>query len=211
MANVPFLSLVYRLQTPIPDATLPHLAERMRQATAVFCEKSESYTARLDPITVVHKQSAYDVDTPAETRVVKFLRLNFEGTKLLPSSEAQLDNEAPGWESTFQKPRWYFYRNNELTLAPTPSGTIPIAVTGLIALKPSMNARSIDEDFAEENLPAIIDGALSLLYGEPNRVWANASLAAYHKALFEGAITDAMSKARQDHTAKSGVMAYGGY
>lgn len=210
MANVSFLSLVYRLQTPIPEATLPHLAERLRQATVLFCERSESYTARIDPITTVAGVSIYDLDTPPETRVVKLLRLKLEGDALTPSSETQLDTDFPDWETKLRTPHWYFYRNRELTLAPVPPATLPVAVTGLLALKPTMTAQSIDEDFVEENLQALIDGALSLLYGESNRVWTSPSLAAYHKELYELAITDAVSKARQDHTAKHRLMPYGG-
>lgn len=210
MAEVDFLEVADQLQMKAPDAPLPYLARCLRQATMKFCEESESYIYRFDPVTVITGEREYEVDLPRRTRVVRGHSLYYEGKRLEPTSETLLDSEMPGWDSRLAKPSRYFFRGDVLMLAPVPPVVQAGAITGSVILKPRRSATSIDEDFFDENELALYDGALEIVFSDVKEVWGDVALSSMHGALFREAIERAKSKAQQDHTPKRRVMAYGG-
>lgn len=210
MANLTFLELADSLLIKAPGAPLPYLVRCLRDATTEFCEKSESFEYRFEPITSIAGEPEYEIDVPTGTRVVKLLRLTYKGDPLKPSSPSLLDQLAPKWDSEQHTPRWYFYSARLLTLAPIPPDTITHTITGAVALKPTRTASGIDEDFYEENEQALLDGALAYLFRDTAQVWGDPMLSNMHYALFTQAIEDAKSKSRHDHMPKRRSMTYGG-
>jgi hypothetical protein len=210
VADINFLDLAPELQMKAPDAPLPYISRVLRESAVEFCEESESYVYRLDPVVVIEGESEYELDTPRHTRVVKAWRLYFSGRPMEPSSEVLLDAELPGWDTTKTEPSRYFFRSNVLTLAPVPPATLTGAVTGAVSLKPTRTAQGIDEDFFDENSQAIFDGALAKMFRDSSQPWGDLTLSQMHHALFQQGIEDAKSKAQQDHTAKRRDMSYGG-
>lgn len=211
MPNITLLNVAHKVRTEIPDVPLPHITQLLRETLVDFCENSESYTYRIDPITLIEGINEYEVDTPRGTVVSKVLRLSYERTRLEPSSEILLEEEVPGWEERRSRPTHFFYARSTLTFAPVPPQTQPLAVRGTVALKPSFDSSEIDLGFLDENYEGVKHGVLSRLYGEANQPWSNASREQKHFALFQMQIENARAKARQDHTAKKGTVAYGGF
>lgn len=210
MADLQFLDIAQQLQMKAPDAPLPYLVRCLREAAIEFCERSESYVYRMDPMVAIEGEPEYEFDIPRNTRVVKVWRLGYQNKPLEPTSEVLLDDLMHNWDTAEGTPKKYFFKNRLLRLVPMPGETVPQAIKGSVVLKPSRGASGMDEDFFEENEQAIYDGALKNIFEDRRSKWGDPSLSMMHGSLFEEAIGSAKSKAQQDHTAKRRNMAYGG-
>lgn len=113
------------------------------------------------------------------------------GTQLVqPVSPYQLDDRNRSWRVLRGSPASGAYiENGLLRVVPIPVVDATISATFSVVLSRASNL--VDDLIVEDWLEEIADGALYRLQALPGVQWANPEQAAYHKARFESAMSDA--------------------
>lgn len=210
MAVKDLLDVVAPLQVSVPGASLPYLRAKYLEAAIDFCQRSEAYTTRMDPLTTVEGVAEYDLEIPTGTRVERVLAIRYLGAALKPTSETLLDAESSNWEVHSGEPVFFIHRHNQVTLYPKPNATVPISLTGRVALQPVYDATEVDSEFFDQFHSAVMHGALQRCYEDLRQPWGDPQSAERRRQLFEAEIQREKSRARGDQYDKLKTVRYGG-
>ena len=155
------------------------LAEQALVDSAIyFCDHSNAIRYTADTFDTVVGQSLYDIDIPTSQDFCRVLYLTAEGYELMPVA----NTAQPLKDADDARPVGYYITQNEselqLNLFPTPDKVYPISLQ--VALKPSRNARYVENDLFDYWSDAVVFGALSRLKAIPDQPFTDYLAADYY-------------------------------
>jgi len=207
MANAwdDFVSLV---AVDVPGCPPLSIREALKHSVDSFCERTGYWATTLDPISLVSGLRDYDLVPPLDSRIITILSASYNGLKLSPYTDTDLDFGVSGWTVAPQgMPLSYQLVQDDdaqmLRLYPTPANDEDDVLTVRGSLKPTSDAGTFPAWFFEDWRSALASGALSQLCAVPGKTWSNSELAVYHGGLFNQAVTKAVARLATGGTNKT--------
>lgn len=159
------------------------LASVEKRVLRDFCTRTKIWIGTITAFNTVADTQAYAVTPPANSEVVRFERVKFNGVPLEPTTEDDLDASNKAWEAQTGTPTHYFSRDGVgLSFFPIPS--VVGQVTARASLRPSATADSFP-DLLNTHLDHITAGVKAALMLMPMVAWHNAQVGAVYAALYE--------------------------
>ncbi len=164
------------------ECPFPTISQAILMTAMNFCKESLSWTELSEPIYLQSGINLYEIDTPNNANLITVLDAYCNGRKMAPY-EHQFQIGATG------DPSHYNMAGDRLSISvyPTPSENGSL-LTVNSAFSPSLTATSIP-DFLDVDV--ISSGAKSRLMAMNGMEWANPSLAAYYKSIFDAGVIQA--------------------
>jgi hypothetical protein len=167
---------------PCPTATLK---ASLAEAAADFCARTYVWQSRLDPEQTDAGEPLYTLS--ADGVVESVLWMSVDGREIAHVHSGDIP---PSVASQTGSPVAFSLVNDfELRFYPTPDATYTFEA--VVALKPALSARGVEDFLYENHGRAIANGALALLLAMPAREWTNLELAVVYQQLFERGIAKA--------------------
>ena len=182
----------------------------IKDAVLSFCKRSSAYRFTLDPILTVAGLFEYDIELPRNTSITDTYSVIHAKKEIFPDTEQGATHANPEWRTEKSTPTHYIRPSNKtISLVPVPilSGQ---SVNIHAALKPTLKATSIADDFVEDNVDGIMAGAMANLFNSHDMPWANPQRAMKHEAEFEAHILIAKGKADGRNGPTRRTVKYGG-
>lgn len=169
------------LLSEAPGCPRPALNLAINRAAAEFCQRSLAWQVRLEPIDVVAGTFQYDVEPPANSRLVTPMSVHLDDREILPFQDAnsrRVLGQQPGDPTHYRVD--VGWRTISLDPAPIRDGTLDV----LAAFAPQVDARNLYDDLADRYYEAIVEGAKAIIKRMPNKPWSDPKGAADSYALF---------------------------
>jgi hypothetical protein len=174
----------------VPGCTYFMAENELRQAAREFCERSQAWRARMEPITTVAGRRLYSFDYNSRYDVCKVIGASLDGQYIhimLPGDEIQAG--ASGLLALNQR---------DFELYPTPAGGLTLQISAI--LKPSMTAQGLDDALYAEYAPAIAQGAKARLFIQANQQYTNPGAAAACRETFDQQVGRATIRAAKAYS-----------
>lgn len=159
----------------------------IRNAAIEFCDYTYTWREVLDAARVRDGVADYDIDAPANGRLVHVLYVAHSGVRVLPTTEMTLDTMEDGWRSSEAETAAYYYMPDRstirLSLTPTTSESRALEITA--TFKPTVDALVLPNGLYDDHREAISHGALMRLFDMDGEKWANPAAAEKRRALFD--------------------------
>lgn len=178
---------------PDPTAILA-----IRNAAIEFCGRSRVWQYEHAAVNVVADTPSYAFVPPADAVVVEILQAWYDNLRIWPKQPDALVGMYANWKTAeSQRPNYVTQLDERnFRLVPIPTVALASGITMDVALKPTRAATGIETRIYEEYAEAIGHGAKWRLMEKPKQPWSNATLAAYHKQMFDDAIGAAYNRVR---------------
>lgn len=173
------------------------------RACRQFCEETFVWKEYLDDMPAIANIRTYDLDPPANTRVVTILSMRYKDRDLTPKTIDQLVQERHNWQDlkSTQARHWVQENPESFTLVPYPSESEFGGIQQIrVALKPTMSATAVGSILYEDYDEAIAAGALARLQAVPGKPWSDPKRAMEHEANFSDAMSLARVRSRKDYS-----------
>jgi hypothetical protein len=169
----------------------------MRNACMEFC--ASTYVLTVGSTIVV---DPLDLSTtiPTDAQVIDIIEARIDNQPILVSwlNDPRLDELCTGeFAITFADP-------NLATLIPSPIE--PITVELLVVMAPGPDSVEVADTVWLRYSEALEHGCLARLLEQPAKIWANTSVAAWHRAKFDDAIKQASQKAARNRQTTARVI-----
>jgi hypothetical protein len=190
-------------------APIGTVEREIRFAAIEFCDYTFTWRLDLDAVDLVADQADYEFVLPDDSRIVTVLYVGQDGLKVLPTTMITMDSQLDGWRrstSVASRAAYYYLPDRtkvRLTLTPEASSTGALSL--MVALKPTQEARVLPDILFDDNLEAMRHGALGRLMAMPRFEWSNPQLAAYHKGEFERLKKKEKAERYNDYTRTSSL------
>lgn len=174
-----------RIQDDIPEA-YNHLVDRAVLDTCIeFCQNTRIWHTRMTPMSVIANIPNYKLRVPANARLASVIELKYNGKKLEPVIDSDLDASTPNWEAKTGTPNQYtMLDQGTARLIGIPTEALTNALTGSIAVKPARDAEVVGEVLWDDWAEAIAHGAKYRIFSMTNEGWADARKASDHFGLY---------------------------
>jgi len=162
----------------VPGCPDPVAEQALVDSAIYFCEHSNAIRYTPDEFTTTSGQSLYDIDVPTSQEFTRIIYLVVGDDTLIsvPSAHQPLKDSANA------APTHYFVTQNEselqLNLYPTPDDVYTVKLQ--IGLKPTRNAKYIENDLVNYWSDAVVYGALSRLKAIPAQPYTDYLAADYY-------------------------------
>lgn len=175
-------------------APIPLVDSAILRATREFCTHSTAWRVDLDPVPLANSISDYDLDLPTGSQLVVILDVKLDGTPLWPI-EGTDGIEVTG--STSQ-PRYTQQTLDQIHLTPEPAGLATGAALSVrAALKPTLDATSIEDFLFDEYVEDLARGAKAILKRIGGKAWTDINGGEADYAQFKQAYHGARIRAEQ--------------
>lgn len=171
----------------VPDVSEFVAIDAIRNAAIEFCTKSLYWQVNLDPITVVANKNNYELQTPADTKVVQLIVSYFDENLLIPQSPDRLADiyRMGDWQTVTGSPQYVTQIiKPEVVVVPTPFETREDILKIRVALAPTRDSQEIDSEIYEEWAETIAMGARARLYAQPKQPYYDKQAATDATKLF---------------------------
>lgn len=169
------------------------MAQAIADAAVEFCERSLVIRHRVETVNTVSGTALQEIDLPSSQQVARLLSAWVDGRPLIPALAPANDNQY-----VLSKPVWYYTSRNDsqlqVMLYPTPDGVYKLSFE--VALRPTRNATSFENDLLDLWSDGICAGALARVLKMPATSFTNIGAAGDNKTTFEREI----SRARAEST-----------
>lgn len=207
--------MVTNIAIEIPES-VGFISERMLlEAIREFCAQTTSWRVDMTPdLDYVASQSDYTLTFPTDTILVDIVTVQATdgGLQLKPTTPSRLDREVSEWRKTTGAPFSYMLVDAvTIRLVYTPPAAKTGALAIRLAVKPTLEATTIDDHLYDQYGDIFVHGALSKLYRIPRKAWSDPGLAGFHLSLFDQAIDKARGRSVDENL--SGIVRkvkYGG-
>ena len=176
----------------VPGCSEP-LAERAILLSAIRMAREALILQQdLDPIAVTSGFAEYDVESEiSSTEVCEVITAKFNNIDLEPYGMVSVDssrNVGAAATSSPGTPSGYLqYGSGIITLQPTPNADGELSLR--IAYAPTLDATVIDDMYGTRYRDALLNGALSRLFGTAKQPFSDASMALFYLNSFNDFIT----------------------
>jgi len=145
-----------------------------------FCRFTRIWQEELTAIDSVANVPAYSPAPPTDSEFVRFERISYLTTQLIPKTQDQLDAIYPnGWALLTGTPVYYTATNTgTLTLVPAPAATTVGAITIRASLMPSQIGTTFPDLIFKRYSVQIAAGIKSAILGMVGVPWSNPQAAA---------------------------------
>lgn len=190
-------------------APITLIERNVRLAIIELCEFSMAWRVVLDDMDIVAGTNEYALTVPANTRVVSVAYAGDDNLRILPTTMMTLDSMPEPWRQTATNNRasqasWYYLPDRStirLVLTPFEAKTAGLSV--IVSLKPTQDAKSVEDFLYEDHLEDIRHGALSKILRIPKKEWTDAREAEVNRLLFEKDKRRVKAERYNDFTRKS--------
>ena len=172
-----------------PEAPEPLIIDALITTLRDFCNQTRFWRQELPPINLVTGQSIYPLNPPTGTEIVSVVQAQSDHF-LVPSSVNLLDRNLSGWRDLLApRPNFYFQPTmNSIHVVPKPNGNIPNGLNVIVALRPSRDTTTMNDEIYREFGNEIIAGAKAYLQAAPNKPWSSPDHATANMTAFTSAI-----------------------
>lgn len=179
----------------VSQAAAPVLADAVINALQTFCEDTWIYTADLAAVSSVAGQAAYTLAPPTGTDVVAIKTLSYEGGRLQPTSEGELDSlySTSDWRVRTGNPL-HFYQTADtaaVRLFPAPEAAVVGAIRVNAALRPAVTATTVPDFLYADWKDVIAAGAKFRLFMMTASAWGDQGKAAVFSQEFQQGVNRA--------------------
>lgn len=183
----------------LPGAPAALLDLYLRAAAIEFFKTTEVMTA--DEVLVLKpNQFIYQTDNPPltdTTRVLEFELAN--GQTLTPLTRLELQAETQSWATRKREPTHYFQLSpRRIRVFPIPEQEYTSTIS--MVLQPTRDSVGVEDEFFDEYVEAISNGAISRMARIPQKPWTNMELAAAMGIVFQADIRNARIEAHRGFT-----------
>ena len=184
-----------------PGAPEPLIVNALITALREFCNRTRFWQHELPPINLIAGQAVYPLNPPTDTEIVSVVQARSEHL-LAPSSVNLLDRSFPGWrDAQARQPVFYFQPSmDSIHVVYKPSENISSGLNVIVALRPSRNATTMDDEIYREFGNEIIAGAKARLQVIPNKPWSSSDYATVNAMIFASAIDRARIRVFKSNT-----------
>ena len=185
----PFASFYPYIRMDVPQVAAPVLADVVLLAVQTFCDETWIYTGDLAAISSVANQAAYTLVPSVGTEVVAIKTLSYDGSRLQPTSENELDGlyATSDWRVRTGTPL-YFYQTADtgmVSLFPAPEAAVVGAIRINAALRPAATATTVPDFLYTDWKDAIAAGAKFRLFMMSSSAWGDTTKAAIFSQQFQ--------------------------
>lgn len=177
MATLPELSPEVRIE--VPDCPMGLINKTFINVIRDFCWQTHHWQYAMEAITLLpYNASApdtyiYTLPVPTNTELVSVINLIYEGLPLRMCSPNWLDEHQDRWRDATGEPKFYLMMSDkQVRFIPASDQVRPLAVAGLLALRPNRVTNEFDDGLMEFD-QAIISGAISRLLVMPGKLWSS--------------------------------------
>jgi hypothetical protein len=174
----------------VPGCPEPLAEMTLRGVLIDFCTFAPVAQEVLDPIDVIAGQPQYDIDLLYGVNATVILEAYFQGQRM---QVIHNDDDERGREAAPFVLRQA--ADNTFTLYPTPTETLPGAITLRVATRPSPMASQISDVLLADYGYEIGCGTAARLMLIPNQPFSNPALAPTYQAIYVAARTNARIRA----------------
>ena len=202
----------------IPEIPVFVASRQVLRACRVLCERARVWRYDIS-LNTTASQATYDLSslyTPeANVELVDIISMKpTDGrSPVVPVTKGWMDkNEADWRDQEALVATWFTLESNDtIRLIPTPSQTVTDAYDVRIAVKPKLDATTVDDIIYNKFYETVIAGAKSFLFLIPRKPWSDPNLAQFHLAMFNNGVIDAVPEASDDfQTGVPRKVKYGG-
>lgn len=199
MATVPYTAFLPEVLPKVPACADIVAVNAVRNAAIDFCTRTLVWSEKQDTVTVTPLDFPYDLDAPNGARACGVMSAKFNGIRIDPTTQDELDTQGTSWESDTGAPR-FFFQPTPYTFQTYPipdgDGTLDLRV----AFCPKRDSSLIEEFIYQLYIEGVAAGALARLMREPNQPYSNPGLADYYDSQFEKEVTKAKIEANKSLT-----------
>jgi len=155
----------------------------IREACRAIAERSWMFRNTVSVTTVASTQS-YAVTAPTNHEVFAVKAVSIGGATMLTPIT---DDPAMRHIQSLGTPSFYWFRDGQITLYPTPDAAVTLSIESVI--RPTFAATAVDDRFLPMQ-DAVGYYALFLLMNTNNQVWGNAAAAAFNFQRFTASLNN---------------------
>lgn len=195
-----FLPYVLPYVTACPQ---PAAEAAIRLALIEFCERSECWQVELDPISVIAGQATYELETPLDSQLLKVRQADYADRKepLEEKSTDQLRNLYGDWRAREGEPRYFTQLvKTDIRLVPSPLESVADGLRCLVALRPTNDAREVDDNIFAWWAEPIGYGARARLKTNPGQQYYDPAAAAVDRNMFMRYVAEATLQTQRGQT-----------
>lgn len=189
-------SLLPDIQPDVAGCPAITIRHELLRAAQDFFRRSRAWRVRTAALAVAANQASVTIVLSAGQEPVRAEEAYLDGRHIFPATDADLSAANSGdWQSATGTPRNFMQlMPGSVRLYPVPAAA---ATTGLVlevSVAPADAATTIPDDLLIEHRNVLISGALASLFLQPKRSWSDPALGAYHRDIFETAVSVANYK-----------------
>lgn len=171
----------------VPDSLLNQEGLRI---TREFCDFTRAWEFEADPITLIANTSTYDVQLPDANQCepIAINYMSVDQHQCFFRTKDWLDRNIDDWRKRKTNDFRYFtmLRPEQFTFPCVPtSNQKQNGCYYRVALKPSLDATQLDEDFYNRWGDALTIGVRACLYAMEGQPWANEKAAMYNQRIYD--------------------------
>jgi hypothetical protein len=176
----------FRFITPsVPECPEFVVREHLAEAAAQFCQETQCWRVPLEASPTVAGEGLYDVDVPAGTVVEAIIAMEVDAQRVAPALEA-LELPTSSLDDRGKPMAYALVGDRQIQFYPTPDGVY--TYRGLVAVKPTLSASSVEEFIYQSWGRSIAYGAIGTLKLVPGKAWSDPKMAEHYLALFNKGI-----------------------
>ena len=191
------------VRVDVPDCPDPLIVAAVIATCIEFCRDTLAWTEFQDSLPMVNGVSDYEIDAPAQSRLIQVMDVWMEGTRLVPVTMKDLPRLMPNWSSASSNLPVYFTSAVErgiMRVYPKPTSVNGSKLTLRIALIPISKATTLPDFLGLHHSETIASGAKARLLMMPSAPWFNPNLAERHRQLFGDGVLNARISELHDRT-----------
>lgn len=186
MSTIAYVDLLPYLLIEVPGCSEPLAEQAVREAVIEFCQLSNLWRYRCDPVTVKAGQADYDLDDlPRDTTLARLMSVFIDDDKLEPTSEDWLDENLRGWRTGTGRAQFYMQIDpSYMTLVPTPDATSIKGMHITVAVQPSRESTEFPRWINDQYQEALLMGVKARLLKQQGQPWYNPQLSEFYRGRF---------------------------
>jgi hypothetical protein len=185
------------------DCPDPVINSAVISASIEFCRDTLSWTEMQDYLPLVNGVADYEIDAPANSRVIQVMDIWLNSSRIEPVTLKDLQRLMPNWSVATASAPSYFtsaVERGAIRLFPRPMNVDGQRLTARIALVPTAKATTLPDFLGLHYFEVIASGAKARLMMMPSTSWFNAALAMTHRQLFADGVVSARIAELHDRT-----------
>ena len=205
MATLPELSPEVRVE--VPDCPMGLINKTLINTIRDFCWQTHYWQYAMEAITLLPFNASapdtytYTLPVPTNTELVAIRNLFYEGLPLRMKSGAWLDEHQHKWREVTGEPQFYIQLSDkQVRFIPASDEVRPIAVSGVLALRPTRTTNEFDDSLMEFD-QVLINGAISRLLMMAGKLWsgrASQQRAVVCQAVYQEGVSQAKMQVLKD-------------
>jgi hypothetical protein len=182
-----------------PGAESPLLDLMLRNAAIDFFRETEVMTSE-QVLNLLADQSVYDTTNPAHTEATRIKEFVFENNSpLRPITLMKLQRLYSSWRDVRSQPTHYFQQTpRQIVVFPKPDANYDAVLNKVLV--PTRASIGIEDEYYNEYVEAIANGAIARIMRVPNKPYTNMEMANVYGVLFQTAIRNHKIEANRSFT-----------